>query len=85
MIMVDFFIYTGLGIMLLGSLFGIYVGFKGMKSLQENGSGARNILSRFEFRPVSPELKRLINIWRLIMLIGMVVTGIGLAIGLNQG
>lgn len=77
--MANFFIYTGLVILLTGAVFGIYVGIQGIRS-RKNHSGKFSLLAAWQFGPVSPEMKRLIKIWRILMLIGGIITGIGIAI-----
>ena len=75
----NIFIYTGLFTMLLGSLYGIYVGYRGKRS--KNNILNDDHTGDFKIGNVSPEMKRLITIWRVIMLIGFVLVGIGIAIG----
>lgn len=81
--MANIFIYSGLCIMILGSLYGIYVAIKGFRSRLGNGSEKQNMLSFFQFGPVSQEMKKLITIWGVIMLAGLIITCVGLAIGLK--
>lgn len=79
--MADIFIYSGLGIMLLGALYGIYVAIRGIRSRKDDGSGMLSAFN-FQFGSVNPEMKRLIINWGIIMVAGFIVTCIGLAIGL---
>ena len=81
--MVNLFIYTGLTIMLIGALFGFFVAYKGYK--ETNWKEVNKISSRALFMrgPRTPQMKKLSNIWRIIMIIAFVVVGIGIAIGLH--
>ena len=76
--MVDFFIYSGLIILLVGSLYGIFVAVKGFRS---RADGQRPLVEGFGFGPVSPRMRRLIWIWGIIMIAGFVLTAIGLTTG----
>lgn len=78
----DILIYTGLTILILGSVYGIYAAVKGCR---EQGFGFGDILTlnRFNRTPTSPAMKRRITIWAVIMAVGFIVTGIGIATGLN--
>lgn len=77
-IMADILIYSGLGIMLIGSLYGIYVAIRGMRS--RHTPYEQNLLTAFQFGPVSPEMKKLIIVWAIIMVVGLIITAIGLSI-----
>ena len=72
--MADFFIYTGLVIMVLGSLYGIYIGIEGFRSRPR-----QSVLAGFSFGSVSPRLRRLIALWGAIMAAGLVLTCIGMS------
>lgn len=74
------FIYTGLFTMLLGSIYGVYVGYKGKRSKNDL---LNNYNKDFQIGHVNPEMKKLVTIWRVIMFIGFMLTGVGIAIGLN--
>lgn len=80
--MANIFIYSGLGILILGSLFGIYIAVRGIK---ESGGKFSSELQLNPFNLVnrSPIMKRLTKIWMIIMVIGFIVTGIGISIGLK--
>lgn len=80
--MANIFIYTGIGIMLLGALYGVCIAVKGIGSRKGNGSEIQNMFS-FQFGSVSPGMKKLIAIWGAVMIVGFIITGIGLAIGLK--
>lgn len=80
--MANIFIYTGFGIMLLDALYGIYIAVKGIKSRNANSLEKHNIFN-FQFGSVSPEIKKLVTVWGVIMILGFAITGIGLAIGLK--
>lgn len=75
-------IYTGLGILLLGTIYGIYVAVKGYEGRKGDG-GKISLLTGFQPGSVTPQMKRLIWIWGVIMIIGFVLTGIGITIGLK--
>lgn len=80
--MYSIIIYCGLGILLIGSIFGFYVAYKGLRD--SNGGLARSIkLNVFTQGPPSPYMRKLIKIWLAIMLIGFIITGIGISIGLH--
>lgn len=81
--MANIFIYIGFGIMLIGAAYGIFVAIKGIESRKRNGDKVHSFITGFQFGPVSPEMKRLMIIWGIIMLMGFIFTGIGLAIGLE--
>ncbi|MBO5455803.1 MAG: hypothetical protein J6A20_04735 [Muribaculaceae bacterium] len=80
--MANIFIYSGLGILILGSLFGIYIAVRGIK---ESGGKFSSELQLNPFNHVnrSPVMKRLTKSWMIIMVIGFIVTGIGISIGLK--
>ncbi len=80
--MANIFIYIGFCIMLLGALYGIYVAIKGIRMRKTDGVEKLNMFN-FQFGSVNPEMKRLITIWGIIMVVGFIVTGIGLALGLK--
>lgn len=75
-------IYTGLTILILGSLFGIYTA---VKACREQDTSPWHILwvNPLERRPVSKAIKRRIITWGIIMAAGFIITGAGIAIGLN--
>lgn len=75
--MADVFIYGGLGILLIGCVYGLFVAIKGF--LESKG---RNVAMSF-FNPstVSPQMRRLIRIWAWLMVLGFVSLGIGLELG----
>ena len=77
--MANFFIYTGLAILIIGSVYGIYVGIQGIRS-RNNHDGKFSLLPAWQFGPVSPEMKKLIKIWGIIMVVGGIITGIGIGI-----
>ncbi|MDO4319022.1 MAG: hypothetical protein Q4C34_00460 [Bacteroidales bacterium] len=81
--MASIFIYAGLGIMLVGAAYGIYVAVKGLETRKGDSSKPHPFIAGFQFGPVSPEMRRLITVWGVIMIVGLIVTGIGVAIGLN--
>lgn len=82
-IMVDFLIYIGFGVMLVGALFGIVVAVKGMR--ENNWADVRNISlwSPFHRKQLSPLMRRLTGAVGLLMLAGMVLAGIGIIIELK--
>ena len=67
--------------MLLGTFYGIYVAIKGIRS--RSASRQQNVLTAFQFGPVSPEIRKLIVIWGVIMFIGLLITAVGLSLGLK--
>ncbi len=78
--MANIFIYTGIVIMLLGALYGVCIAVKGIRG--RKGNESENMFS-FQFGSVSPGMKKLIAIWGAVMIVGFIITGIGLAIGLK--
>ena len=58
--MANILIYSGLGIMLLGALYGIFVAVKGIERRKE--SGLRNVFC-FRLGSVQPQMKKLITIY----------------------
>lgn len=79
----DWFIYPGLGILLLGAIFGFYVAYKGYRST--DWSNLKRISSRavfFRGEP-TPSMKKLIRTWMIIMIAGFILLAIGISIGTN--
>lgn len=81
--MVNFFIYSGLGIMLLGALYGLCIAVKGYLSRIKSGENRSNIFNGFMPGNVSSQMRKLIRTWGIIMIAGAILTGIGLALGLK--
>lgn len=80
--MASTFIYCGLGILLAGTLYGIFVAYKGLK--ESGGTLHRPMpFKSFTQGTPTPKMKRLIKYWYIIMLIGFIITGIGIAIGFH--
>ena len=81
-IMANLFIYGGLGILLAAAVFGFFVAVKGYR--ETKGNMPRRIVP-FDFSqvPESPQMKKLIRIWSVGMIAGFIITGIGIALGLN--
>ena len=77
--MANVFIYGGLGVLLLGSIFGVYVAIVGMKAT-DWGKTKRIIGASFYHGNVDPKTKRLVRIWVITMFIAFILTGIGMAI-----
>lgn len=80
--MTDFLIYTGLGVLLLGAVYGIYVALMGLKE-QNNGSIRWSSLFYFHFGAQSPKMRKLTRNWAVIMIAGAILTAIGIAVGLK--
>ncbi len=74
----DWFIYPGLGILLLGAIFGFYVAYKGYRST--DWSNLKRISARATFfrGEPTPAMKKLI-----IMIAGFILLAIGISIGTN--
>ena len=68
--------------MLLGALYGIYIAITGMKSRNENCFKNQNIFG-VQLGSMTPKMKKLLTVWGIIMVIGLMLTGIGIAIGLQ--
>lgn len=81
--MADIFIYTGLGIMLLGAIFGLGVAVKGYKETDWSGVRKISIWGGFQRGGISPVMRKLTYIWVGIMIMGFIFVGIGLSVGLN--
>lgn len=81
--MANSFIYSGLAVMLLGAVFGIFVAVKGFRETEWTEAKRISIRGSFTRGYVSPRMKKLIRIWVLVMIAGFLITGIGLAIGLG--
>lgn len=79
--MANVFIYGGLAILLIGTLFGLFVAIKGLSESKSGSKGKAVSLMIFNPSPVSPEMRRLFKIWAWLMVCGLVAVGIGLAIG----
>lgn len=80
--MADIFIYTGLAIMLIASIYGIVVAVKGYRSHLRDSPG-RSATASFLLGTVTPKMKRPIIIWAIGIITGLLITGIGTAIGLR--
>lgn len=80
--MANAFIYAGLIVMLTGAVFGLFVAVKGYRQSDWHSIGKISYYARFTHGGTSPEMKRLTRIWGIIMVAGLILTGIGLAIGL---
>ncbi len=80
--MASIFIYCGLGILLAGTFYGLFVACKGLK---ESGGILRRPMpfKTFSQGPPTPKMRKLIRYWYIIMLTGLIITGIGLAIGFH--
>ncbi len=78
-------IYTGLGILLLGACFGIYVSLKGLRNRKSKHSATPLAIPLFQSEPDDPEMKKLKKIWSAVIVIGFIFTGIGIAIALKTG
>lgn len=81
--MTNILIYGGLGILLLGSVFGFFVAYKGYK--ETDWGGVKRISARGAFTrgPKTPAMKRLVRLWLAIMILGFVLLGAGISIGLS--
>lgn len=75
--------YTGLGIMLLGAIFGFFVAVKGYKETDRSGVKKISLWAGFQRGPMNPAMKRLTKIWGVIMFAGLVIVFTGIAIGLK--
>lgn len=80
--MANVFIYAGLCIMLLGALYGIYVAITGMRDRNEDRLKKQNMFG-VHFGSMTPKMKKLMTVWGIIMVLGFIITGIGIAIGLK--
>lgn len=80
--MANVFIYAGLCIMLLGALYGIYVAITGMRDRNEDRLKKQNMFG-VHFGFMTPKMKKLMTVWGIIMVLGFIITGIGIAIGLK--
>ncbi len=80
--MANVFIYAGLIVMLAGAVFGLFVAVKGYLQSDWRSIGKISYYARFTHGSTSPEMKRLTRMWGIIMVAGLILTGIGLAIGL---
>ena len=81
--MANVFIYAGLIVMLAGAVFGLFVAVKGYRQTDWRKAGRISYYARFTHgNSHSPEMKKLTRIWGIIMLAGLILTAIGIAIGL---
>lgn len=80
--MVNLFIYTGFGILLIGAVYGLFIAIKGFKTTDWTGS-SRNHESSFNRGKNSPIMKKLTKIWYVTMLIGFMFIATGITIGLD--
>ena len=76
-----YLIYGGLGLLLLGTLFGFVVAVKGHKATDWKNVKNISARGRFYWGDVSPEMRRLARVWTGIMIVGFILIGIGLSIG----
>lgn len=79
--MTNVLIYGGLGIMLLGAVFGFFVAVKGYRATDWS-KVKRMQVNLFHQGSTTPRMKRLILAWGIIMIIGLIITGIGIATGI---
>ena len=73
--MSDILIYCGLGLMLIASIYGLFVAIKGYRRQHSVG-----LLSFPVSNPPDPTIKRLIKIWGILMFAGFVIIGIGMIV-----
>lgn len=81
--MTDIFIYTGLGVLLLGSLVGLAAAIKGFitnRNISPDDTGPCNP-SRPSLKPHMPQ--KLLRAWYVLMIVGFIIVGIGISMGLN--
>lgn len=81
--MADVFIYSGLGILLLGAVYGLCIAVKGYRDGRKRGESNLSLFFGFNFGSATPQMRRLTVIWGIISIIGFIVLVIGLATGLN--
>lgn len=80
--MTNFFIYGGLGILLLGAIFGLCAAIEGSRSQGWKPSE----MFRLDFRnhgPMPRQVKKLVITWGIVTILGFIILGIGLCMGLN--
>lgn len=81
--MANIFIYTGLAILLIGVVFGFVVAVKGYRATDWHSVKKISYRGMFQRGEPTPQMKTLIRIWGAVMILGFIITGIGLAIGLD--
>ncbi|MCI8998225.1 MAG: hypothetical protein HFJ95_04440 [Muribaculaceae bacterium] len=81
--MTNILIYSGLGILLLGSIFGIFVALKGYRNDARSDIKGMSSTGFFQQHKISPEMKKLTRVWGCIMISGFILLGIGISIGLK--
>lgn len=81
--MANTFIYCGLGIMLLGALFGFFVAVKGYRHTDWSKVKKISYWGKFQRGKLTPQMKRLIWIWAGVMILGFALTGVGISLGIE--
>lgn len=80
--MASAFIYVGLGILLIGAIFGLYVAIRGFKKTGWKMVTELHVWDNMPNGTASPVMQKLTWTWGGIMAIGFFVVFIGLLIGL---
>lgn len=81
--MTNVFIYGGLGILLIGAVFGLFVAIKGYKEQNRNGKNHAFLSGVFMRGPMTPEMRKLVSIWGGITIVGFIILVIGISTGLK--
>lgn len=80
--MSDFFIYFGLGVMLLSACFGIYTAIIGYRESRKEQNAPKRFNFGMDKQPLQPRMLKLIRVWAIGMIIGLALTVIGICVSL---
>lgn len=69
--------------MLVGAIFGLIIAVKGYMQTEWRQVRRISYWNNFQFGQMSPQMRKLTRIWAIIMVLGFILTGIGLSIGLG--
>lgn len=81
--MSDILINTGLGIMLLGAVYGLIIAIIGYRNRPKSTAPASPMYAAFQTGHKSPRMKTRIRIWAIMMIAGLLLTGVGISIPLS--
>ena len=80
--MANLFIYIGVGIMLFGTIFGMYVAIRGYREIDWSSVKRRPMFGNLSQHKMTPAMRKLTWMWCAIMFFSFIIVGVGLSIGL---
>lgn len=81
--MTDVFTYSGLAMVLIGTVLGLYIAIKGYKSTEWSRLKKIYVWADFQRGPISPQIRRLSRLWTVIMIVGLILIGTGMTVGID--